>query len=107
MGVHHNIGFPKMVKMNNYVKFLICRNRTDGASINKLCDSYGQTRETILRILQQDLVLPIDNGLYPTSDDKKCIIKNMNRLRSNPYLTLEQLNMRFPMEFNECVLNRN
>ena len=93
--------------MKKYVKFLICGNRTDGASIMKLCVIYNQTRETILRILQQNLVLPIDNGLYSTSDDQKCIIKDMKRLRSNPYLTLEQLNMRFPEVFNECVLNRN
>ena len=96
-----------MAEMNKYLKFLICRNRTDGVSINKLCDSYGQSRETILRILCQNLVLPVDNGLYPTSDNKKRIIFDMKRLRSNPYLTLEQLNMRFPEVLNECVLNRN
>ena len=90
-----------MVEMNKYMKFLICC----GAPINKLCDSHGQTR--ILRILLQNLVLPIDNGLHPTSDNKKFILKNMKRLRSNPYLTLEQINIRFPEVFNECVLNRN
>ena len=84
----------------------MCRNRTDGASIKKFCDSYGQARETILRILHQHLVLPIDNGIYPTSDENKCILKNMDRLRSNLYLTLDQLNMRFPKVFNECCLNR-
>ena len=75
--------------------------------LTKLCDSYGQSRETILKILRQNLVLPVNNGLYPTSDNKKCSIKDIERLRSNPYLTLEQINMRFPEVFNECVLNRN
>ena len=96
-----------MAELNKYQKFLICRNRTDGISINKLCDSYGQSREAILRILRQNLVLPVDNGLYPTSDNKKHIIFDMKHLRSNPYITLEQVNMRYPEVFNECVLNRN
>ena len=93
--------------MNKYVKILICRNRTDDVSIKMLCDTYDQTRETILRILQQNLVLPIVNGLNPTSGNKKCISKNMKHLRSNLYLTLEKLNMRYPEVFNECVLNRS
>ena len=93
--------------MNKYQKFLICHNRTDRFSINKLCESYGQSREVILRILHKNLALPLDNGLYSTSDDKKRIIFDMKRLRSNPYITLEQVNMRFPEVFNECVLNRN
>ena len=96
-----------MAELNKYQKFLICRNRTDGFSINKLCESYGQSREVILRIQRQNLALPLDIGLYPTSDDKKRIIFDMKCLRSNPYITLDQLNMRYPEVFNEYVLNRN
>ena len=98
--------FYKMVKLNKYVKILICRNRSDGSSIKELCDSYGHDRETILRILHQNLVLPVDNGLFPTSDNKKKVLKMMDALKSNPYLTLDQLNMRFPKVFNECCMNR-
>ena len=98
--------FSKMVKLTKYAIILICRARTNGTSIKELCNIYGHERKTILRILHQHLVLPIDNGLLPTSDDKKHILKNMDRLRSNPYLTLDQLNMRFPKVFNECCLNR-
>ena len=98
--------FYKMVKLNKYVKILICRNRSDGSSIKELCDSYGHDRETILRILHQNLVLPVDNGLFPTSNNKKKVLKTMDALKSNPYLTLDQLNMRFPEVFNEFCMNR-
>ena len=102
-----------MRELNKYQKYLICRNRTDGISIGELCDSYDQSREVILKILRQNLALPLDCGLCPTSDIKKReklekIVKwDMKRLSSNPYITLEQLNMRFPELFSECVLNRN
>ena len=96
-----------MVKLNKYVKILICRNRSNGSTIKELCDSYGQDRKTILRILQKNLVLPVDNGLAPTSEKtKKKVLKTLNGLKSNPYLTLDQLNMRFPEVFNEFCMNR-
>ena len=96
-----------MVKLNKYVEILICRNRSNGSSIKELCDNYGQDRETILRILQQNLVLPVDNGLLPTSKKtKKRVLMLSKGLKSNPYLTLDQLNMRFPEVFNEFCMNR-
>ena len=99
--------FSKMVKLNKYVEIMICRNRSDGSPIKELCDSYNQDRETILRILQQNLVLPVDKGLLPASKEtKKKVLKMSNGLKSNPYLTLDQLNMRFPEVFNEFCMNR-
>ena len=96
-----------MVKLNKYVEILICRNRSNGSSIKELCDNYGQDRETILRILQQNLVLPVDNGLLPTTKKtNKRVLRLMKGLKSNPYLTLDQLNMRFPEVFNEFCMNR-
>ena len=86
---------------------LICRNRSNGSTIKELCDSYGQNRETILRILQKELVLPVENGLAPTSEKtKNMVLKTLKGLKSNPYLTLEQLNMRSPEVFNEFCMNR-
>ena len=86
---------------------LICRNRSNGSTIKELCDSYGQDRETILRILQKDLVLPVDNGLAPTSEKtKNMVLKTLKGIKSNPYLTLQQLNMRFPQVFNVFCMNR-
>ena len=99
--------FPKMAKLNKYLKMLICRNRSNGSTIKELCDSYGQNRETILRILQKELVLPVENGLAPTSEKtKNMVLKTLKGLKSNPYLTLEQLNMRSPEVFNEFCMNR-
>ena len=95
-----------MVKLTKYAIILICRDRSNGSSIKELCDSYGHGRETILRILHQHLVLPVDNGLFPSGGDKKKILKKMDALKSNPYLNLDQLNMRFPKVFNECCMNR-
>ena len=104
---HPDISFFKMVKLNKYVEILICRNRSNGSSIKELCDNYGQDRETILRILKQNLVLPVDNGLHPTTKKtNKRVLRLMNALKSNPYLTLDQLNMRFPEVFNEFCMNR-
>ena len=99
--------FFKMVKLNKYVEIMICRNRSNGCSIKELCDNYGQDRKTILRILKQNLVLPVDNGLHPTTKKtNKRVLRLMNALKSNPYLTLDQLNMRFPEVFNEFCMNR-
>ena len=95
-----------MVKLTKYAKILICRDRSNGSSIKELVESYRHDRETILRILHQHLVLPVDNGLFPSGGDKKKILKKMDALKSNPYLNLEQLNMRFPKVFNECCMNR-
>ena len=86
---------------------LICRNRSNGSTIKELCVSYGQDRQTILRILQKNLVLPVDNGLAPTTEKtKKMVLKTLKGLKSNPYLTLDQLKMRFPEVFNEFCMNR-
>ena len=86
---------------------LICRNRSNGSTIKELCDSYGQNREIILRILQKELVLPVENGLAPTTvKTKNMVSKTLKGIKSNPYLTLQQLNMRFPQVFNEFCMNR-
>ena len=95
-----------MVKLTKYAKILICRDRSNGSSIKELYDSYGHERKTIVRILHQNLILPVDNGQFPTGYNKKHVLKKMGVLRSNPYLDLEQLNMRFTKVFNECCLNR-
>ena len=100
-GVLPDTSFSKMAKLNKYLEMLIRRNRSNGSTIKELCDSYGQDRETILRILQKNLVLPVDNGLAPTSEKtKNMVLTRLKGLKSNPYLTLEQLNMRFPQVFN-------
>ena len=99
--------FSKMVKLNKYLEMLICRNRSNGSTIQELCDSYGQDRKAILRILQKELVLPVENGLVPTCEKtKKMVLMRLKGLKSNPYLTLEQLNMRYPQVFNEFCMNR-
>ena len=99
--------FSKMAKLNKYLKMLICRNRSNGSSIKELCKSYRQDREVILKILQKELVLPVENGLTPTSEKtKKMVLKSLKGIKSNPYLTLEQLNMRYPEVFNEFCMNR-
>ena len=86
---------------------LIRRNRSNGSSIQELCDSYGQDRKAILGILQKELVLPVENGLVPTSEKtKKMVLMELKRIKSNPYLTLEQLNMRFSHVFNAFCMNR-
>ena len=106
-GVLPDTSFSKMAKLNKYLKMLICRNRSNGSTIKELCDSYGQDREAILRILQKELVLPVDNGLAPTSEKtKNMVLKTLKGLKSNPYLTLDQLNTRFPEVFNEFCMNR-
>ena len=99
--------FSKMAKLNKYLEMLIRRNRSNGSTIKELCDSYGQDREVILKILQKELVLPVENGLVPTSQKTKTmVLKTLKGLKSNPYLTLEQLNMRNPEVFNEFCMNR-
>ena len=95
-----------MVKLTKYAKILICQDRSNGSSIKELCDSYGHDRETILKILHRNLVLPVDNGLFSTGNNKKNILKKMDALKSNPYLSLEQLNIKFPKVFIECGLDR-
>merc|ERR1712121_14690 len=86
---------------------LICRNRSNGSTIKELCDSYGQNQGTILRILQKELVLPVENGLAPTSQKtKNMVLKTLKGIKLNPYLTLEQLNMRFSHVFNAFCMNR-
>ena len=96
-----------MRKLNKYLEMLICRNRSDGSTIKELCESYGQSRKTILRILQKELVLPVENGLAPTSEKtENIVLTRLKGLKSNPYLTLEQLNMKFPQVFNEFCMNR-
>ena len=86
---------------------LIRRNRSNGSTIKELCDSYEQNRKTILRILQKELVLPVENGLAPTSQKtKNMVLKTLKGIKLNPYLTLEQLNMRFSHVFNAFCMNR-
>ena len=96
-----------MAKLNKYLEMLIRRNRSNGSTIQELCDSYGQDRIAILRILQKELVLPVENGLVPTcGKTKKMVLMSLKGLKSNPYLTMEQLNVRYPQVFNEFCMNR-
>ena len=99
-------GDQKMVKMTKYVKILICRDRSNGSTIKELCISHGLERKTMVIILHRNLILPVDNGQLPTGSNKKRILHKKDVLRSNPYLSLEQLNIRFPKIFNECCLER-
>ena len=95
-----------MVKMTKYAKILICRARGYGSTINELCNSFGVKRKTVVRILRSKLILPVDNGHLPTDIDKHRILRKMDVLSKNPYLTLEQINLRFPNIYNECCLER-
>ena len=97
---------PKMVKLTKYTKILICQARSDGSTIKELCTSFGLKRKTIVRILRRKLILPVDNGQLPTDSGKQRILHMKKRLESNPYLTIEQLNLRFPKIFNDCCLER-
>ena len=97
---------PKMVKMTKYAKILICRARGYGSTIKELCTSFGVKRKTVVRILRRKLILPVDNGHLPTDSGKHRILHMKKALRDNPYLTLEQINLRFPKIFNECCLER-
>ena len=95
-----------MAKLTKYTYILICWGRSNGSTINELCSSFGLERKTIVRILRCELILPVDSTQLPTDSDQKRILSMKKALRSNPYLSLEELNMRSPMIFNECCLER-
>ena len=96
----------KMVKMTKYAKILICRARGYGSTIKELCNSFGVKKKTVISILRNKFILPVEKGYSPTDSDKRRILRKMDMLRSNPYLTLEQINLRFPNIYNECCLER-
>ena len=94
-------------------RILICQARSNGSTIKELCSSFGLTRRMVVRILRRNLILPVDNGQLPTdsgrcpsSDEQRSILHMKKVLRSNPYLTIEQLNIRYPKIFNDCCLER-
>ena len=95
-----------MVKLTKYTYILICWDRSNGSTIKELCTSFGLERKMVVRILHRKLILPVDNRQLPTDSDKQRILHMKKVLRSNPYLSLEQLNIRFPKIFNDCCLER-
>ena len=95
-----------MVKITKYAKILICRARGYGSTIEELCNSFGVERKTVISILRSKIILSAEKGYSPTDRDKRYILCKMGMLRSNPYLTLEQLNLRYPNIYNECCLER-
>ena len=95
-----------MAKLTKYTYILICRDRSNGSNIKELCTSFGLERKTVVRILRRKLILQVDNRQLPIDSDKQRILHMKKVLRSNPYLSLEQLNIRFPKIFNECCLER-
>ena len=94
-------------------RILICQARSNGLTIKELCTSFGLTRSMVVRILRRNLILPVDNSQLPT-DSARCPSRGEQRsilhlkkvLRSNPWLTAEQLNIRYPKIFNDCCLER-
>ena len=102
---------PKMTRLMvikytkiQYLKILICQARGKGATIEELCTSFGLKRKTVERVLRQKLILPA--GRCPSKSKQKSILNKMEVLRSNPYLSIEQLYIRYPKIFNYCCLER-
>ena len=97
---------PKMagLKLTKYTKILICQARGKGSTIKELCTSFGLKRKTVERILRRKLILPA--GRCPSKNKQKSILRKMEVLRSNPYLSIEQLYIRYPKIFNYCCLER-
>ena len=87
-----------------YIKILICQARGKGSTIKELCTSFGLKRKTVERILQSKLILPA--GRCPSKNKQKSILHKMEVLRSNPFLSIEQLYIRYPKIFNYCCLER-
>ena len=95
-----------MAKLTKCTKILIYQDKSDGSAIKELCTSFGLEIKTVVRILCRKLILPVDNRQLSTYSDKQHILHMKKVLRSNPYLSLEQLNIRFPKIFNDCCLER-
>ena len=92
------------MKLTKYEKIQIYEARSGGLSIRELCKSFGYERKTIVRILHRNLILPVDAG-----NRKRLSSRNqhlMKDLSKNLYLTLEQINLRFPKIFNYCCIER-
>ena len=87
-------------------RILICQARSSGSTIKEICSNFRLTRRMVVRILQRNLILPVDNGQLPTDSGKQCILHMKKVLRSNPFLSLKQLNIRFRKIFNDCCLER-
>ena len=45
-------------------RILICQARSNGSTIKELCSSFGLTRRMVVRILQRNLILPVDKHNY-------------------------------------------
>ena len=99
----------KFLKLTKYtkiqlLKILICQARGKGSTIKELCTSFGLKRKMVERILRSKLILPA--GRCPSKNKQKSILHKMEVLRSNPYLSIEQLYIRYPKIFNYCCLER-
>ena len=92
------------MKLTKYTKIQICEARSGGSSIRQLCRSFGLKRKMVVRGLRRHLILPVEanSSMRLSSGNRR--LKNV--LKDNPYLTLEQLNLRFPKIFNYCCLKR-
>ena len=92
------------MKVTKYEKIQICEARSGGMSIRELCKWFGLDRKMIVKILHRNLILPVDAG-----NRKRLSSRNqhlMKDLSKNLYLTLEQINLRFPKIFNYCCIER-
>ena len=106
---------PKMggLKISKAKKLLICQARSNGSTIKELCTSFGLTRRMVVRILRRNLILPVETSQLSTDsarcssrDEQHSILHMKKVLRSNPYLSIEQLYIRYPKIFNYCCLER-
>ena len=100
---------PKFLTLTQYtkvelIKILICQARGKGSTIEELCTSFGLKRRTVERVLRSKLILPA--GRRPSLNKQKSILHKIDILRSNPYLSMEQLYIRYPKIFNYCCLER-
>ena len=87
--------------------FLICEARSRGSLINDICRNYDVGRRVVIRILHRNIILPVEpnSDRFASRTSWQSYLKKMKK-RSNKWITLEQLNLRYPMLFNECSLER-
>ena len=88
-------------------RFLICEARSRGSLISDICRNYDVGRSVVIRILRCNLILPVEpnSDRFASRTSWQSYLKKMKK-RSNKWITLEQLNLRYPMLFNECSLER-
>ena len=88
-------------------RFLICEARSRGSLISDICRNFDIDRSVVIKILRRNLILPVEPNSYKfaSSEDWKYYLNKMLK-RISKWMILEQLNLRYPMLFNECCLER-